>query len=67
VAAGYVTGGLTMLLAMPPLLLLRRRMGQRADVVVGRQAGTRGACAAQGLPAVASVDTTVRQPAASTP
>jgi hypothetical protein len=65
VTAGYVTGGLTMLLAVSPLLLLR--MDQRADVIVGRQAGTRGACAAQGLPAVASVDTTVRQPAASTP
>jgi hypothetical protein len=65
VATGYVTGGLTMLLAVPPLLL--RRMCLRADVVVGRQAGTKGACAAQGLPAVASVDTTVRQPAASTP
>jgi hypothetical protein len=64
VTAGYVTGGLTMLLAVSPLLL---RMDQRADVIVGRQAGTRGACAAQGLPAVASVDTTVRQPAASTP
>jgi MFS family permease len=60
-AAGYVTGGLTMLLALPPLLLLRR-MGERADAIVGRRAGKRGPCAAQGLPQVSSVDTTARQP-----
>jgi MFS family permease len=61
VAAGYVTGGLTMLLALPPLLLLRR-MGEHADVIVGRTAGQKGPCAAQGLPVVASLDTTARQP-----
>jgi MFS family permease len=61
VAAGYVTGGLTMVLALPPLLLLRC-MGEPADVIGGRKAGQRGPCAAQGLPAVASVDTIARQP-----
>ncbi len=61
VAAGYVAGGLAMLLALPPLLLLRR-IGERADVIIGRRAGKRGPCAAQGLPQVASVDTTARQP-----
>ena len=61
VAAGYVAGGLAMLLALPPLLLLRR-IGGRADVIIGRRAGKRGPCAAQGLPQVASVDTTARQP-----
>jgi MFS family permease len=61
VAAGYVTGGLTMLLALPPLLLLRR-MRQGADVIVGRKAGSQAPCAAQGLPQVSSVDTTARQP-----
>jgi len=61
VAAGYVTGGLAMLLAVPPLLLLRR-MREGADVIVGRKAGKKGPCAAQGLPQVASVDTTARQP-----
>jgi MFS family permease len=61
VAAGYVTGGLAMLLALPPLLLLRR-MREGADVIVGRKAGKKGPCAAQGLPQVASVDTTARQP-----
>jgi MFS family permease len=62
VAAGYVTGGLTLLLVLPPLLLLRRRR-EPADVIVGRKAGKRGPCAAQGLPVVATVDTTARQPA----
>jgi MFS family permease len=62
VAAGYVTGGLTLLLALPPLLLLRRRR-EPADAIVGRRAGKRGPCAAQGLPVVATVDTTARQPA----
>jgi hypothetical protein len=51
-----------MLLALPPLVLLRR-MGERADVIVGRTAGKKGPCAGQGLPEVASVDTTARQPA----
>jgi MFS family permease len=62
VAAGYVTGGLTLLLVLPPLLLLRRRR-EPADAIVGRKAGKRGPCAAQGLPVVATVDTTARQPA----
>jgi hypothetical protein len=61
VAAGYVTGGLAMVLAVPPLLLLRR-MREHADVIVGRKAGRKGPCAAQGLPQVALVDTTARQP-----
>jgi MFS family permease len=61
VAVGYVTGGLTLLLALPPLLLLRR-MRQPADAIVGRKAGKTGPCAAQGLPVVATVDTTARQP-----
>jgi MFS family permease len=64
IAAGYVAGGLTMLLALPPLLLLRR-MGEPADRIVGRRAGTKAPCAAQGLPQVASIDTTVRQPVRS--
>jgi hypothetical protein len=38
VATGYVTGGLTMLLALPPLLALRA-LHQPVDVIVGRQAG----------------------------
>ncbi|HET6748382.1 MAG TPA: MFS transporter [Actinomycetes bacterium] len=61
VAAGYVTGGLALLLTLPPLLLLRR-MRQDADVIVGRRAGAPAPCAAQGLPQVSLVDTTARQP-----
>jgi MFS family permease len=61
VASGYVTGGLTMLLALPPLLVLRG-MRQPADVIVGRHAGAPAPCAAQGLPPVSSIDTTARQP-----
>jgi Major Facilitator Superfamily len=62
-AAGYLAGGLAML-AGPPLLRLRR-MHQRADVIAGRRAGSRGSCAAQGLPVVASVDTLPRHPTAA--
>jgi hypothetical protein len=64
IAAGYLTGGLAMLLAVP-LLLGLWRIRQRADIIVGRKAGTRGPCAAQGLPQLASVDTTARQPAST--
>jgi hypothetical protein len=61
VAVGYVTGGFGLLLALPPLIALRS-LGERADVIVGRRAGKRSPCAAQGLPEVASVDTLARQP-----
>jgi MFS family permease len=61
VATGYVVGGLTTLLALPPLGRLRA-MRQRADVIVGQRAGKAGPCAAQGLPEVTSLDTTARQP-----
>jgi MFS family permease len=61
VAAGYVAGGLALLLTLPPLALLRR-MREDADVIVGRRAGAPAPCAAQGLPQVSLVDTTARQP-----
>jgi MFS family permease len=63
VAAGYVAGGLVMLAVLPPLLVLRR-MGGQPDRIAGTSAGVKAPCAAQGLPAVASIDTTVRQPQA---
>lgn len=62
VATAYVTGGLTMLLALPPLVVLRR-MRQPADLIAGRRAGAPAPCAGQGLPEVASVDALARQPA----
>jgi MFS family permease len=61
VAAGYVVGGLAMLLTLPPLVALRARH-EPADVIIGERAGKPAPCAAQGLPPVATVDTTSRQP-----
>ena len=60
-AAGYAVGGLTTLLALPPIWLLRRRR-EAPDFLRGQRAGKRAPCAAQGLPEVAAVDTTARQP-----
>jgi hypothetical protein len=60
-AAGYISGGLMTLLAVPPLLALRGRR-ETADLIIGQRAGKAAPCAAQGLPQVASVDTTARQP-----
>jgi len=54
-AAGYVVGGITTVLVMPIVLSLRH-LGENTDVIVG-EAGKRGACAAQGIPRVASLDT----------
>ncbi|MCH8032072.1 MAG: hypothetical protein IIB09_09720, partial [Bacteroidetes bacterium] len=54
-AAGYVVGGITTVLVMPIVLSLRHS-GENTDVIVG-EAGKRGACAAQGIPRVASLDT----------
>jgi MFS family permease len=61
VAAGYVAGGLSTLLALPPIVLLRR-LGEPADSIDGERAGKRGPCAAQGLPEVAAIDPIARQP-----
>jgi MFS family permease len=61
VAAGYITGGLAMLLALPPLRSLRARR-EPADLIIGRRAGKAGPCAGQGLPQVSLLDTTPRQP-----
>ena len=55
----YVVGGIATLLALPPLILLRR-MAEQADIIVGRRAGRRGPCAGQGLPEVGLVDSTPR-------
>jgi MFS family permease len=63
VATAYVAGGAAMVLALPPLLILRGRR-ERADVIVGRRAGKKAACAAQGLPEVSLLDTSARRPEA---
>jgi MFS-type transporter involved in bile tolerance (Atg22 family) len=51
---GYIAGGLATLAVLPLLLVLRAR-GERADVIVGRKAGRRSSCAAQGLPEISQV------------
>ncbi len=58
-STGYVFGGLTTLLALPILFVLRR-MDTDTDYIVG-EAGQGGVCAAQGLPEVATVDAKARQ------
>ena len=55
IASGFVTGGLVTLVSWPILLWLRR-LNDDADLIVG-DAGKQGACAAQGLPQVAHVET----------
>jgi MFS family permease len=59
VAAGYVAGGFSSLLALPVFAALRR-MREPADVIVGRRAGARGPCAGQGIPPISSLDTTAK-------
>lgn len=55
IAAGYVTGGLTIILVLPIIFWLRRR-DDAADIIVGEVA-QQGACAAHGIPSVSAVDT----------
>ena len=55
IAQGYILGGAATLLALP-LLLILRRMGGPADLIVG-DAGKQSPCAGQGIPDVAQVDT----------
>ena len=64
IAAGYVAGGIVLVGVLPVLAVLRG-LRERADVIVGRKAGRSGPCAAQGLPEVTAVDSTPRQPVAS--
>lgn len=61
VPVAYFVGGCGLVLATPPLLALRSR-AEVADRIIGRSAGKRGPCAAQGLPDTAAVDATPRQP-----
>ncbi len=61
VEAGYVSGGVALLAALPVYWALRR-MGEPADPFAGRRAGCQGPAAAQGLPELAAVDSIPRQP-----
>jgi MFS family permease len=48
-ASGYLAAGLTLLVAVPPLLLLRR-IHEPGDTIIGRgTAGRKGACAGQDI------------------
>ncbi|MFQ5755670.1 MAG: MFS transporter [Acidiferrobacterales bacterium] len=57
IADGYVVGGLALVFVVP-LLISVRRLGDRADVFVGKTAGIRGTCAPQGIPAISQVGAT---------
>ncbi len=61
IASGYVTAGIGLVLA-PPVLLLLRRLAGPADTIVA-EGGCKTASAAQGIPAIANIDTSKRQPA----
>jgi hypothetical protein len=56
IAAGYMLGGLVQLVLLP-LLVSLRRLGEPADRIIGK-AGEKGACAAQGIPAISNLDST---------
>ena len=55
---GYAVGGITTLLALPILAILRR-LGERTDIIIGT-AGSLGGCAGKGLADISSLDTTPR-------
>ncbi len=61
IGTGYVTSGIALVLA-PPVLLLLRRLRDPADEIVA-EGGCKTASAAQGIPGIAHIDTTKRQPA----
>ena len=62
---GYIIGGLATVGVLPILRMLRH-LGESADIIIGA-AGHKGSCAAQGLPTVTSIDTTVNPLEATTP
>ena len=55
ISAGYITGGIYTLVALPILYTLRR-MDDPADAMIG-PAGADSSCAAQGIPQVSGIDT----------
>jgi sugar phosphate permease len=54
IASGYVVGGLVQLIMIPFLTRLRR-LGEPADLIIGK-AGVGGTCAAQGIPTISGLD-----------
>ncbi len=57
-SAGYIIGGAVTLIAVPLVLLLRKR-SDNADFFGGSRPGAQGSCVPQGLPALTSVEGTV--------
>ena len=66
IGVGFVTGAFISLLALLPLGALRRH-GDSEDVIVGTSSEPNAACAAQGSPEIAAVDTTPRRETADVP
>lgn len=62
IGIGYVVGGVFTATAVPFFYGVRRS-GGAADIIVGERAGIAAPCAAQGIPEIAGVDATARQPA----
>ncbi len=60
IGSGYVVGGIGIAAAVPVLLAVRR-IGGAADTIVGERAGVEGTCAADGLPAIAHVESQPRE------
>ena len=61
IASGYVAGGAATVLVLP-LLFALRRLGEKADVIVGEGCGDPAApCAAQGMPEASLVDSKARR------
>jgi len=56
VGSAFVVGGVATAAALP-LLARVRRLGGDPDVIAGQRAGAESACAASGIPAVSTVDT----------
>jgi MFS family permease len=55
IAMGYIVGGVATI-GVVPIVIALRRLGEPADVINGR-AGKSSSCAAQGIPASSSLDT----------
>ena len=65
IGVGFVTGAFVSLLALLPLGALRRH-DDTEDLIVGTAGGPNAACAAQGIPEIAAVDTTPRRETGAT-
>ena len=58
-SSGYLTGGIILAMAFPVILLVRH-MSEKADIIVGKKAGVKGGCPAQGIPNISGLDSSVQ-------